>query len=1143
MNQPIDYVARQQALDPTASFAVSAPAGSGKTGLLTQRVLTLLASAETPEEILCITFTRKAAAEMRERISTALRQAQTETRPTQVHEQLSWDLAQKVLARDKKFDWQLMKSPGRLRIQTIDGLTRTLTQLQPLSSGFGGATNMLDDPYFAYQQAVRQVLQLLNQEHPLNHDISVLLQHLDNNLESISELLINLLARRDQWLASLLQARDARQYLESVLQDLVEETLTELNDKLSPYASDLCLLIDYAANNCISDNPSSDLCQLTGILELPATDGSETEAWCSIISLFLTNDGTWRKRLDKNIGFPTSSNKAEKAAYDQKKQQLSALIETFKDEPKLLSLLSVVRYLPPIHYSEHQWQLLDSLTRVLPYLVGQLKLVFKQLNATDFSEITQGALRALADDDAPTDTTLLLDYQIRHILVDEFQDTATPQLQLLENLTSGWEPDDGRTLFIVGDGMQSCYGFRDANVGIFLDARNNGIANVQLTPLNLTVNFRSQAKIVDWTNDVFEQAFPDSDDIARGAVSYSQADAINPELENAAVATYGFVDAPDRRAEALKIVDIIKTIQNASDSDSIAILVRNRPHLKQIIQALQEHQVAWQATEIEPLAKRMAIVDLLTLTQAVLDPSDRNAWLALLRTPWFGLNNQDLWLVAGMQAAQDDAVHVPLLSDRLNDLIQIPSAIGPNNALSAAGLSILQRNVPLLKTAWHNRRRKSLRNVIQGLWLAFGGPASVTSDSDINNADDFFQLLERFDEGGAIGNWTEFVKAVNKLYARPAVTTNNPVQVMTIHKSKGLEFDHVIIPALDKSSKADDHQLLLWQERINGQHQKQLLLSPLFAAGNTPDPLYNYLREEDKLKQSLEATRLLYVGCTRAIARLYLLANLKSNSKDDSLKAPSSNSLLASIWPSVTDAFALSSTDCSANEVADDTSAEQKSYPNDQLQRLTSTWQRVYLAQSDLLAEYRGHEYDDAENTPDTESINNRTARHIGTVLHRGLHQIVIDGPAAWSSERISRQRSSWQVQLLELGIDPSQSVTAVEQVEQCVNDMLKDATGLWLLNNQHQDSACELELWSGQNLARLSIIDRTFVENNVRWVIDYKSSSPPKHQSKDEFLTSETQQYRDQLQRYANLFNPDEYVIRTALYFPLLQHLEIVEL
>ena len=121
-----DAEARLQALDPHKSFIVSAPAGSGKTGLITQRLLRLLATVDNPEEILCITFTRKAAAEMRQRIHGALVFAAQNPRPKDPFDAQTWDLATQALSRDKAHKWNLLDIPYRLRIKTIDSFCHFL---------------------------------------------------------------------------------------------------------------------------------------------------------------------------------------------------------------------------------------------------------------------------------------------------------------------------------------------------------------------------------------------------------------------------------------------------------------------------------------------------------------------------------------------------------------------------------------------------------------------------------------------------------------------------------------------------------------------------------------------------------------------------------------------------------------------------------------------------------------------------------------------------------------------------------------------------------------------------------------------------------------------------------------------------------
>ena len=125
---PPDAAARERALDISASFLVQAPAGSGKTELLTQRFLALLAAVDNPESIVAITFTRKAAGEMRSRIAGALANAQ-KPRPAEDHAQRTWELACAALERNTAGNWGLLENPSRLRIMTLDALCTSLTEI------------------------------------------------------------------------------------------------------------------------------------------------------------------------------------------------------------------------------------------------------------------------------------------------------------------------------------------------------------------------------------------------------------------------------------------------------------------------------------------------------------------------------------------------------------------------------------------------------------------------------------------------------------------------------------------------------------------------------------------------------------------------------------------------------------------------------------------------------------------------------------------------------------------------------------------------------------------------------------------------------------------------------------------------------
>ncbi|MGB5543825.1 MAG: UvrD-helicase domain-containing protein, partial [Gammaproteobacteria bacterium] len=153
-----DRAARRAALDPARSFIVQAPAGSGKTELLTQRFLALLAIVEAPEEIFAMTFTRKAAGEMRQRIIQALARAGDDTEPEQAHQALTWKLARAARQRDEEMGWRLAQSPGRLRVMTIDALHALISRQMPIMSGAGGALTISQRPSRLYELAATRTL-------------------------------------------------------------------------------------------------------------------------------------------------------------------------------------------------------------------------------------------------------------------------------------------------------------------------------------------------------------------------------------------------------------------------------------------------------------------------------------------------------------------------------------------------------------------------------------------------------------------------------------------------------------------------------------------------------------------------------------------------------------------------------------------------------------------------------------------------------------------------------------------------------------------------------------------------------------------------------------------------------------------------
>ncbi len=1038
-----DLAARARALDPRGSFIVQAPAGSGKTELLIQRVLALLGTVERPEEIAAITFTIKAAAEMRRRVFEALRSARHDPRPGSTHHALTWDLARAALVRNDALGWRLEESAERLRVQTIDALCASLTRQMPVMSRFGAQPESVEDASAMYVEAARGLLaQLEGADEAAASDVARLLAHVDNNAASAEKLLAAMLASRDHWVRVLLGGPVKRELLERALGEVRAAAVGRV--------------------------------QAAWPERHAAPDRDDVEGWIALGPALLTNDATWRSR--------------------------SPLAQALAGNEALRELLDALRGLPPAAFDPEQWEALETVSRLAPRALAELQLVFAQRGQADFIEIAQGALRALGSEDEPTDLMLALDYRIRHILVDEFQDTSHSQYELLERLTSGWEAGDGRTLFLVGDPMQSIYRFREAEVGLFLRARREGIGPVALEALTLSANFRSRAGIVDWVNAAFGRIMPPADDVRSGAVRYSPSRPIHP-AQGEAVTVHPFRDGDDA-ALGREVTAIVAQSHPAS----VAILVRSRSHLLEVLPRLREAGLAFRAIEIEPLGDRPVAQDLLALTRALSHLADRTAWLAVLRAPWCGLRLADLTTLCG---AHDEGT----VWSAMNDAARLET-------LSADARARLERTRGVLARALKNRRRSSLRAAVESAWLALGGPACVQADVDLEDADIYLDHLEGAESGGAIGDLADFEHSIERLFALPDLEAPATLQVMTIHKAKGLEFDVVIVPGLDAGTGRDDRKLFMWMETP----ARALLLAPINAAGAEDDPVYRFIRNVDKQKADHENARLLYVAATRARHRLHLLGCAKVD-RHGGPQDPPKGSLLAKLWPVVCERFR--GLDAATGDVAKPAVPLQAQGALRRLAIAEFSFEVPPPAAWTAPPETRAYESIEFSWVGDT-------ARRIGSVVHRWLQRVAEDEARGWSRARIEGERGALRKELAARGVGENDLDRAVDRAAAALGLAVEDERGLWLLGPQ-RGARNEYRLSTVIDGApRRLVIDRLFDGDDGRaWIVDYKTSS---HEGSDPeaFLDDEQARYREQLERYASVLNKPG--ARRGLYFPLLK-------
>ena len=1077
-----DSSARTRALDAGTSFIVQAPAGSGKTELLIQRYLKLLSVVDEPEEIVAITFTKKAAAEMRARVVQALNRAVTRTAvaatgqaslfgsavavadaPLEPHQRITHDLASAALARDRGANWNLLENPGRIRIGTIDSLCASLTRHMPWTSRFGAFPKIEEKAETLYREAARRTLRCVNDDGPVGEAVQTLLLHLDNDTRRAEQLIARMLERRDQWLhltgSGELDMNAVRAQLETTLTSIVAAHLAKLRGHFSEDLLAQAVNLAAHAGTAIDAPPHT------------------LEFWNQLVRFLLTSEGkSVRKRVDRNTGFMPN---------DPRKRDCERLFREIGADADLAEALCELRNLPSPRFADDQWCALEAIIPLLPRSAAELREVFGERGRVDFAELTISANRALTSEGQPTDLGLTLGYRIRHILVDEFQDTSRSQSNLLRNLTAGWSQADGRTLFLVGDPMQSIYRFREAEVGLFLKARSEGFGDIPLEPLTLSVNFRSTPAIVDWINRAFVGILPAYEDSDTGAVPYSASTAGRPDdAATPGPAIHAFFGESSADTEAERVLDLVR---NAGRS--VAILVRARSHLIRIVAALKRAGVPFQAIEIDQLGERPLIQDLMALTFALLHPADRVSYLAVLRAPWCGLTLADLLTLDTPQMSTDGAAR-------------------------------LSRVRPILDRAFGERGRRPLRDLVEGAWFALSGPACLQLDSDWDDAETYFNLLEELDEGGDLGSFAELRQRVGDLFAKPDTRTENAVQVMTIHKAKGLEFDTVIVPGLHNPPRQDDPPLLLWQERADG----AILLAPITQAGKDRDPVYRYLAHLEREKVRNENARLLYVAATRARRELHLLGSLKQGTKQ-----PLADSFLKLLW-SLGDFPAAFAVVPAPIDNRDSPPPPQPRF----IQRLPLDW-RTPSPPAEV-------QWTRTAQTPDivdeiTFEWVGDTLRHAGTVLHGCVQQIAREGLDHWTPNRIRASRARLRNLLANAGVTPQECDAAVSRVTTALINCVEDPRARWILS-PHAEHSCEYAItgWLDGRFVT-GKIDRTFVDSDgVRWIIDYKTSA---HEGARlaAFLENEKLRYRDQLDRYARLLALTENrPIRVGLYFPLLR-------
>lgn len=1199
-HRPPDDAARQSALDVRLSAIVEAPAGSGKTGLLLQRYLKLLAKGgvSRPEEVLAITFTRKATAELRERVLEQLHKAAS-GKPlpegASSFERETRALAEAALAVDARLGWRLLDQPQRLRIRTIDALCAEIARTLPLLSGSGTSQPVESAESLHIEAARRTLLELGGSDSTLNDAIETILLHRDGHLLDCEKLLARMLEHRQQWGELVPLDADSlteehldthvRPRLERSLETIVTAGLSRVLDVVPQ--TELLELTELAAR--LGSEPSyvpgeaSPVAICSGRYDSPNADARDLEHWIALLHLLFTKDGDWRKTFRPHV---------LKFNISYEDGNLLKDIVSRLETDEIAEALKSIQRLPSPRFPDEQWHVAKALFRLLRHALAHLKVLFAETGRCDFSELALAACDALSVEDGAADLSRSPGARLTHLLVDEMQDTSSSQYTLLERLTKSWD-GHSQTVFLVGDPKQSIYLFRQARVERFLrTVAQRRLGDVPLQPLQLTANFRSQGTLVEAFNDTFAQIFPQAAVVTQALgeeleVPFVRADAIRPAsthphaiewhteiLDPSPTSGNPSPAAGESRAarvqrEARQIRRIIEEWRSRplpagrTKPWSIAVLARARKHLTSITAELSRDYgngpVPFRAVQIDTLDERPEVLDAVALTRALLHPADRAAWLAVLRAPWCGLSLADLLRLTGEGPNADREATIA-------ELVAVRTVL-----LSANGQQLLARAWPVLHQAVSTLGRTSLATHVERTWLSLGGDAALPHDS-IANVRRFLEILRELeqDSAGCIDTVTLHARLAG-LYAETA-PDENAVQLLTIHNSKGLEFDLVLIPGLERSTNRNRSELLSWLEVDPADGEAaHILLAPIGSRGEQSDGLNRWLSRVKRSRENSEVRRLLYVACTRAREALHLFA-ASPRQKDGSARTPSEGTLLRAAWPVAAHQFsphderepATSSGTAPMNrgdllpfETAEplDGLAIAASEGNESPGR-GSVVRRLPLT-FDPLARFTSPEnvrlpYLPASALPHAPSFERPqgsfAVRAFGNVVHRFLELLTERLADGVSADTVVNDISSWEPRLLAAlrneGLAPASAAREASRAISALRNALQDPIGRWILS-AHESATTEHSIASlDSSLLRA---DRTFlagsrplIDGNDRiWIIDFKTteqgSRTPEHFEQDEL-----RKYRLQLERYGavirELFPGCE--ISLGLYYPLIPRL-----
>lgn len=871
-------VLQGRASNPNNSSWVGASAGSGKTKVLTDRILRLLlpqnddSKGTEPHKILALTFTKAAASEMELRIQKTLSSWAT-LNEDKLEKNLTSLLERKPTQNDKdsarRLFAKVIDAQGGLPIMTIHSFCTSVLSRFPLEAGLSPQNKALEElqALELLSKAQQQLIQKAKSDKgsPLSNAISHLTE--EQNEEQFSDLFSQIMNERAQ--------------LQRTLKDNfgIDGLYTRLCKLLNIQPD---ITINDLFDNFFNDVPKQHLYKTINILSESKTKTDQGRA--QDIKNWLENDNQKNTFINYKKVFLTTENIPRKNIASKKIIENNIHVEKIL-QAEALRILSFEEQLKSLKCA--------ILTRdvfiIAEELLSLYSLLKEKESALDFDDLIlktvdllKGRSLGLETGDMAPWVRFKLDQGIDHILVDEAQDTNPEQWEIIQSLCDDFFDGEGaqnttRTIFVVGDEKQSIFSFQRASPEKFIEIKNwfkekIDLAQKKFDPVDINISFRTVRSILECVDSVFE-TLPLHNIKSNHATEHKvfrngqpgfvelwplfkteKQDNINywaPPIE-LKESQSGAAQLADHIGETIKSwIDNKETLESHNrpiHAGDIMILMRTRtPFVDQLVRALKTRNIPVSGVDRMVLNDQLIVQDLCAAASFGLLPDDDLTLACLLKSPLIGWNDEDLETIAlnrsgTLWSSLKETNHIDLIK-WLEELIYFAHR---ESAFSFFSL-ILQTPCPATNISGLSAFKKRLGEEIVDPLNEF-----------LNSALSFEQ-----EHSTSLHDFLYHHRNTSSSIKREMEETGNAVRIMTVHGSKGLQSPIVIMPDTIRQS-AGKIDKILWPNRSN-----QML--PLFSTRKQEAPEL-YLKAQEKVKEGLEQEykRLLYVAMTRAENRLYI---------------------------------------------------------------------------------------------------------------------------------------------------------------------------------------------------------------------------------------------------------------------------------